>query len=142
MVQNHKVTGTASSMASGLALAALCSILITVLGSVLSANLVLNGMIPEKSIGYCSMVILLVSSAAGGLTAMARIKHRLLFVCIVSGIIYYLTLLGAGLFLFGGQLQGMGATALMVLCGSGTVALLGAKGKSSGKKGRRRGYRS
>jgi len=136
MVRNRKATGTASSMGAGLAVAGLISIAITVVGAVIAANLVLKGAIPEGGVGYCSMVILLTASAAGAVTAASRIKHRILLVSLLSGLIYYVLLLASTLFFFGGQFQGIWATALMVLCGCGTVALLSGRGERG--RGKRR----
>lgn len=118
-------------MPAGLALGGLVSLAVTIAGSILAANLVLKEMISADSIGYCSMVILLLSSMLGSAAAVKRIKHRRLYVCGLSAIIYYTTLLGVTALFFGGQYQGMGVTALVVLAGSGTVALLGAKQEKS-----------
>ena len=132
MVVNQKVTGTASSMPGGLALGGLAALAITVLGSVAAASLVLKEKIPEDSIGYCAMVILLVSSFVSARVSAARIKHRLLYVSMLSGLIYYGLLLVITTLFFGGQYQGMGATALVVFAGCGTAVLMGAGGKKQG----------
>lgn len=125
MVTNRKVTGTASSVPAGLALGALVSLTVTVVGSVLTANLVLKELIAESNIGYCSMIILLVSSFLSAWTAAARIKHRRLYVSILAGVVYYGILLGITALFFGGQYQGMGVTALVVIAGCGAAALMG-----------------
>lgn len=136
MVANRKVTGTAMSMPGGLALGGCISVAVTLLGSLLAANLISREVIPQSSIGYCSMVILLLSSLLGTAVAVRRIKHRRLFVCAVSCAIYYGLLLASTAMFFGGMYQGMGVTALVVLAGSGIVALLGLKGEKS-QSGRR-----
>lgn len=131
MVINRKVTGTASSMPVGLALGGCVALAVTILGSILAANLVLREMIPENSIGYCAMIILLVSSFVSATVSAARIKHRRLYVCLLSGVIYYALLLAITALFFGGQYQGMGVTALVVAAGCGTAVLMG---QSGGKK--------
>lgn len=138
MVVNRKVTGKAMSMPGGLALGGLVSIGITVAGAILSANLVLKEVIPADSIGYCSLVILLLSSMLGAAVAVNRIRHRRLYVCALSAVIYYGTLLGATALFFGGRYQGMGVTALVVLAGAGAVALVGTKQNNSRPRHRRK----
>ena len=125
MVVNRKVTGTAMSMPAGLALGSLASLAITVLGAVFFANLILKERIPPDGIGYCSLVILLVSSATGAAVAAGRIKHRRLYVCGLSALLYYGILLSMTALFFGGRYRGMGVTALVVLAGAGAVALVG-----------------
>lgn len=138
MVINKKVTGTAASMPAGLALGCCVSLAVTITGAVIAANLILKEVIQESGIGYCSMLILLLSSVLGALTSVKRIKHRRLYVCILSGLIYYGLLLGMTALFFGGQYQGMGVTGLIVLAGCGSVALTGLrKEKSHGQRGRK-----
>ena len=130
MTVNQKVTGTALPIPMGLALGALASLGMTVLLSAGSAWLILAGKLPEDAVGYCAMVILLMSSAAGAATAIGRIKRRRLQMGLASGGIYYGCLLAAAATLFGGIYDGMGVTALMVLCGSALVILLGPGGEN------------
>lgn len=139
MVVNHKVTGTASSMAGGLAVGWLIGLLLTIAGSVLSALLILKEMIGESSIGYCVMFIVVIASALSAGTAVQRVKRRRAYVCILSGLLYYGTLLSMTALFFGGQYHGMGVTALLVAAGCGTVLLLGLKGEG---RGTRKKYRS
>ena len=142
MVVNRKVTGTAASMPAGLALGALVSLAVTAGGSVIAARLILGERMPEESVGYCSMAILLLASALGAWTAAGRIKHRGGYVCLLSGIVYYGCLLAATALFFGGIYQGMGATALVVLAGCGAAALLGMnRQKAPSHRGRRRKHR-
>lgn len=135
MTVNQKVTGTASSMAGGLAFGGFISLAVTITGAILCGFLVSGEMIPESGIGYGSMVILLGASVLGAAAAAGKIKHRRLFVCGMSGVIYYGTLLAITALFFGGQYQGMGVTALVVLAGCGIVILLGMK---QGRRGVRR----
>ena len=130
MTVNQKVTGTASSIPAGLFQAALVSLAITAALSALAAWLVGSGTIPERAIGYCAMVILLLSAAAGALTAMGRIRRLRFQVGLASGGIYFLCLLAATALFFGGIYDGIGVTALMILCGCGLVILLGPGGQN------------
>ena len=130
MTLNQKVTGTAVSMPVGLGIGALVSLGITGMLSALTAWLILGGRLPEDSVGYCAVVILLVSSAAGAATAIGRIKRRRFQMGMASGGVYFACLLAVTALFFGGQYEGMGVTALMILCGCGLVILLGAGGQN------------
>lgn len=131
MTKHKKVTGTAASMPAGIGLGVGISIGITVLGAAILAWLVTTERMRESAIGYGVMVILVLAAAAGALTACGAIKHRKLMVCGISAVGYYLALLLFAL-AFGGQFQGMGVTALMVLLGGGIAAILSLVEKGSG----------
>ena len=135
MVTQHKATGRASSLPGGLAWGALVSMGLTLVGSALVALLVYRGSMPVDGIGYGAMVILMVSALSGAWTAWKKVKRLRLQVCLISGGIYYLMLLGVTMLFFGGQFRGMGVTALVVACGS-ILAILG--GFSKGRGGKRR----
>lgn len=129
------------SMPAGLAIGLAASLSITLLCTALIANLILSEKMNEAALGYGAMAILLLSSGAGSLIASVLIKHRWLLVSLGAGGIYFLTLLAITALFFGGQYQGIGVTALMILAGSGTVGLLGLKqGKRHSFK--RKKYRS
>ena len=108
----------------------------------LVAFLVDRGTMPLDGIGYGAMGILVVSALSGALTAWSKIKRLRMQVCLLSGGIYYLALLGMTMLFFGGQFRGMGVTALMVACGS-VLAILGgfSKGRGGKPRYRRRGSR-
>lgn len=130
MVANRKVTGIAMSMPGGLALGGVVSLLTTILGTGVFAYMLSTETVSADAVGYCAMGILLASSMLGSMTAAGKIKHRKIYVCGLTGLIYYLTLLAITALFFGGQYQGIGVTALVILAGSGTAALLGTKGKN------------
>ena len=135
MVANQKVTGRSASIPWGIGIGVLVSVLLTVVGSAVVALLVSSETLPENGIGYCSIVILILSASIGSAVSYGLIKHRRLVVCMLHGLSYYLVLLGCTALFFGGQYQGMGVTALVVLAGCGTVGLLGLKGgKTTGIK--------
>lgn len=141
MTVNHKVTGTAVSMPAGIAMGCAASLLITAAGSLLVARLISDEILVDTAIGYGSMVIVLLASALGAVISTRKVKRLRLQVSLLTGASYYAALLGITALFFGGQYQGMGVTALLVLAGTGTVILLGAREKKPGKyrKGRRRG---
>ena len=125
MTVNQKVTGTAMSIPAGLALGVLVSLGITAAASALAGWMILGGRLPENSVGYCAMAILLLSSAAGAAVAMCKIRRLRFQMGMASGLLYYGCLLLMTALFFGGQYRGMGVTALMVFCGCTLVILLG-----------------
>lgn len=135
MVVNKKVSGKAKPIAVGLAIGVLVSLVLTLIGAAVTANLVLSEKFPAESIGYAATVILLIAAAAGAWMAALSVKRRWIMVCLGTGGSYYLTLLAITALFFGGQYQAMGVTALLVLGGCGAVGLLGITKEK--KKGRR-----
>lgn len=138
MVKNRKPTGTASSIPAGIAMAVLISMLITLLGTAISAYLVHSESIRQESIGYASMMVLLVSGAVGALTAINRIKRMRLQMCLLSGACYFLVLLSVTALFFGGQYEGIGTTALTILIGCGSIAALSVLLEKKGSAYRRK----
>lgn len=141
MVSNKKATGRAMSTPAGLAIGLAASISVTLLCAAMVTYLVLSENMSENTIGYWVMAILIVSSALGSLIASTMIKRRWMVMCLGAGGMYFLSLLAITALFFGGQYQGIGVTALMILSGSGAVGLLGLRqGKSSSFKHKK--YRS
>lgn len=133
MVRNQKVTGTAGTLPAGVVLGLMLSLGVTLAGAAVTAWLLSAERIGEGGTGYCALVILVLSSALGAWLAMARIRRLRMQVCLLTGLCYYLLLLAMTALLFGGQYEGMGITALAVLGGSGSVAVLGAQTGKHGK---------
>lgn len=138
MVVNQKVTGRASSMPVGLLLGAVSSLTISVGGAAICGALISKEVFPESAIGYCAMLLILLSAVVGPALAVGRIKRRRLFVCVMSGVIYYGVLLSITALFFGGQYQGMGVTALLVMAGSTLVVMTGLRRERKPKYRRHR----
>lgn len=119
-----KSTGRAMSMPSGLAVGAAVSIAVTAVISLLGAQLIMNEIMPQEQIGYCSLSALLLATVMGGITASRMIKHKKLMVCLLSGCIYFCLLLATTAMFFGGQYQGFGTTLITILLGSIAAVLL------------------
>lgn len=131
---NRKPTGRAMSMPGGLALGAGVSLVLTILLEVALTWMVMNGKLAMEMVGYGIMVQLLATSWLGAAVAMHRIKHRKMLVCMLSGLIYLLTLLCITAMFFGGQYEGIPVTALLVLGGSLAAGLVGAGKRGGGRK--------
>lgn len=127
MVVNKKVTGRALSIPAGIGFGLGISLLTTIIGCAIVAGLIGNENIPEESIGYGAMTILLLSAAAGSLTAAELVKHRRLLVCMLLGLCYFAVLLLINGLMFGGSVSGVWATALVILAGCGCAALTDAQ---------------
>lgn len=142
MPLKQRASGKAISTPAGIGLGLLLSMMVTVGGAAILAWLVSGERIGEGVIGYGAMAILLLSSLLGALLAANRIKHLRVQMCLISGAAYYLTLLAITALFFGGQYQGMGVAAILVLVGSGAAALAGLRG-SKGKqiKFKKKAYR-
>lgn len=140
MTVNRKVTGTAASIPRGLLIGNGISIALTVLLAGILAKLVSAEKLEWEQIGYGIMVLLFVSSATGTIAAVRAIKRQRLAVCLLSGGIYWLTLLAITALFFGGQYHGVVATGATILAGCGTVCLVGLRQKRGGehKHSRRR----
>ena len=137
MVVNRKVKGTATSMPGGLAAGMIISIVVTVVGALIAAHLISKEIISQESAGYCSMFILLLASLTGSWIACGKIKRRRLMVCGMSGLIYYALLLATTALFFDGIYEGMGVTALLIICGSALTALIGTRGQGSSARRRK-----
>lgn len=134
MAVNRKVTGRAMSMPAGLAVGAAASLAVTLLLAAVLAKLVETERLAQENIGYGVMVLLLAASFIGALVSFSRVKRQRMLVCCVSGLIYFAMLMSITALFFGGQYSAVGVTALLVLGGSGTAALLGLREGRGGKR--------
>ena len=124
MVSNQRPTGRAVSMPKGLLLGELGSLAVTISATAVLAKLVDVEIVAWERVGYGGMLILLLSSAAGALISSQRIKHRILLVCVLSGAIYFGSLLGMTALFFGGQYEAVGVTGALITSGSMGIGLL------------------
>lgn len=138
MVTKQKPTGRAAPMPIGIAIGILVSTALTLILSGVLAWLVLGEKVSEKSMGYGIMLILLLASVAGSALSIQTIKHRKLFAGMAAGIGYLFVLIMCTALFFGGQYQGLGVTAVVVLTGSLATGLISARERKSGKKSARR----
>lgn len=134
MTVNRKPTGTASSIPAGLAWGGVTALGVTLLGALVTAKLIDSGAMEWSQSGYGVMVILILASWLGALTAAGRVKRRRLMICMGTGAVYLLLLLAMTALFFGGRYSGVGETGLLILCGS----LLGVFTQMKGKTGKKR----
>ena len=130
MVRNNKVTGTSKSIPTGICIGAVTSLAVTLIGALLTAWLINFEKAGENVIGYSAMIILMLSSISGTYVAQAVVKRQRQIVCAAAGSAYFLSLLAINALFFGGQYQGIGATALVIAAGAGVMILMGLKGST------------
>ena len=136
MKTKNKQTGKAASIPAGATFAAITSLGISAIGSLLVSWLVAGDRMKWESVGYGIMVILFLASFLGALIASSMVRHRRGVVCMLAGVTYYVCLLSLTALFFGGRYYGMGVTALMIVAGSGCAALVetGGKGQRNYRK--------
>lgn len=119
------------SMPAGLAVGAAASLGMTLLSAAILAKLVDMETVAWENIGYGIVILLVLASFFGAMTAYAKIKRQRLLVCGVSGVIYFGILLAITALFFGGQYEAVGVTAGLVFGGSACAWLLGLRGGGS-----------
>ena len=118
-------TGRSSGVSVGILIGVLVCVGVTLIATVILAWLITAEKMGESAVGYGAMVALLLSAILGSWAASAKIGRLRTQVCLITGGIYYLVLLSITALFFGGQYQGMGVAAILVIAGSGVTALLG-----------------
>ena len=134
MLKKKSQAGAGRSIPAGLGIGILVSIAITILSAAAIAWLVASEKIGEGSMDFLSGVIHVAAAALGAWIASALTKKMRLQVCLLTGLGYYLALLGVTALLFEGQYSGMGVTALLIAVGCVSIALLPTKNASLFKK--------
>lgn len=136
MTIKSKATGRAASLPASLAIGVGFALLWTVLGAMLVAKLVDNEVMPQESIGYGSMAILLTASFLAAAVSFGKLRRQRVPVCLGAGGAYFLCLLAVTALFFGGQYEGMGVTAVLVLLGAGAAILPGCRGRGGNSRKR------
>ena len=134
------VSGKTMGIPAGIGIGTLISLVISLGGAAVSAWLVSGEKIGESGIGYAAMLIVALAAAVGAWFSTSMIQRMRLQMCLLSGMCYFLSLLGMSALFFGGQYQGIGTMAAMILCGCAVIAFLpGKNGRFRMKK--KKGYR-
>lgn len=128
---NRKVTGKAMPMVTGVLLGSGVSLLLTLVCALAVAWLIDREILEELNVGYGIMLVLALSSVSGAWMAAMLVKRQRLPVTMITGGLYLLWLLGIGILCFGGQLQGVVPTTLLVLGCCLATALVGNRKKGN-----------
>lgn len=142
MFDMKKMKLASSGMWFGIGFGVLTALLVSLGGAAIIAYLICNAYVTQNSLGYLAMAVLAISSALGALVSVGKVKRLRFQVCLITAGVFYLSLLALTALFFGGQYQGMGGPAIMILLGAGAVALLGISTKKGSKmKKLKRAYR-
>ena len=101
------------------------SVLLSLLLTALTAILVERGTVDIASLDALTAGILILSTVSGSLLASWVTGHHRLVVCMASGVVYFLLLLGGAILLCDGADGAVGVTAMLVLGSSCAAALMG-----------------
>lgn len=104
-------------------IAVIVSLLVTVLGSSVVSFLIHRELIQETAMVYGVVILLLVSSYAGGVTGYGKAKEKRLLVSMLSALFYFLILMAMTAIIFGGKYSGIGVTGTVIFCGAALAAL-------------------
>lgn len=129
MTRKSKIKGAESTMPTALLKGTLAAILTTVVGAALMSGLIIREVLKETAIGYSAMAVLLTASLVGTWIAMKEAKQKLAIVSLLTGLCYFLVLIGGNALFCRGNYEGSGVTGLVILAGAGTAILLGLKPK-------------
>lgn len=141
MAYKMKQRGKAASMAVGLAMGFGISWAVTLLLAVMATFLIAGERVGESFLPSVAVGAVMVSAFVGAMVSAAKIGSRRLIVCLISGGIYYVSLVVCNGLLFDGAYQGLVAALLSILGCCLLAALLGLRRKSGKFKGFRGGYK-
>ena len=130
----RKQSGWLHKLPKSLGISMIVSVGSALIGSAVGTWLLSSEKIEERNIGYITMILLLVSSFLGALVATRLINEKRMLVCLCAGGVYLLSLWGITALFFGGIYSGVGESALVILAGVLSVALIALKGNKSAKK--------
>lgn len=137
MQTKQAYTGRTKSVPAGMSMGLGLSLVITAAAIAVLSKLVDGERLAWENVGYGIMTMLATASFAGAMMAYGSIKRQRLLVCLLTGAAYFCTLLSLTALLFGGQYEGVGATFLLILGGSGCAGLLGLRQGRGGAKNHR-----
>lgn len=119
----------------GISIGLIVSMACTILGAAITAWLLVSEKLGEGSIGYITVILLLLSSILGAFTSFSFVKRKRVPICLIAGSVYFLSLLAMNALFFRGMYGGVGESALVVFAGCLSVAILGL---TEGKKTKRK----
>ena len=127
--------GRAMTIPGGLAYSELIAMGITLLLSGILAKMIESKMIPMEKSGSGVMFLLFTSSFLSAAAASAKIKHRIMMVTFLSGILYWTILMGMTALIWRGSYGGVWETLITILLGSAcSLALTFREKKTRGGK--------
>lgn len=110
------------------------SVLVTVVCAGVVSALIHRELLSENSVGYAALVLLMVSAYLGALMACKSGQGIKLMISAVSGLSYFLLLIGMTALFFEGKYTGIGVTAMVIFCGAALAAFPKKEHKRVGKR--------
>lgn len=138
MLKSITNTGKSLSFPGGMTVSGITSMSITILASVIIAQMLDSGQITWEQSGYWIMGMLLLSAFLGAKAAIVTIKRQKLAVSMMSGILYWGIMLCVTALFFGGNYDAVLETAALIIAGSGCAAMVSLPQKRSRRKRRRK----
>lgn len=129
-----------NSVIGGILKGTVIGLIILLLGLMVLAKALEREWLPEETMDYGVMILLILSAYAGASAAKRKATGSKFLICIVTGGIEFLSLLVMNLMLFHDRIHGIGATALLIFCGSGLAALKGNRGNRKKSTDRAKKY--
>lgn len=108
----------------GIAMGVGVSLLICVIGGLVCAWMVGAGRLEEGMVGYAAMIIWLLSAFGGSILAGTTVRDKLLVVCLLTGLVFYVVLILINFGFYGGEMEGMLPALGVILGGSGGAGLI------------------
>jgi len=116
--------GAATSWVKGAIIGIAAATLVSIVLTLLAANLVLNGKVGESGNGWIVFLTRILSVVLGGLIGTSLSKEKMLPTISVIAVGYLLVLLAVGIVFFNGSFHKFGSGLLSVLIGGAIVCLL------------------
>ncbi len=119
-----KNQNTAVSWAIGLGSGLAVGTAITIIGCILMTFLISGEKMSQDAVVYSAPVTWFTAAVCASAVSMLRVKQMKLPVSLAAGAVYWLSLLAMNGLFFDGQYTSVAMSALVVMGGSGAVALL------------------
>ena len=130
-------TKSKQSFATVVSIGTLTSLLLSVVLSMIIATLVLNERIGEDAIGLLSRIVMMISTALGCIIAIRLNAEKLAIVSGITGIIYFLILIGTGILFFDGGFHNIWTSVISVAVGCVVSCAICIRGKGREMKRKR-----
>lgn len=130
-----------ASLPGRVAIGTAASIMTSLVIAVVLAMLIGHGKMSPEMMNYGVMILLMLSSVVGAMIARIHCSSRIMIVCIVTALCYWISLLSITALLFEGMYSGVSATALVIIAGGIIAGCLPTwQGKSTKKRIRKKRY--
>ena len=127
-------TGITVSIMKGISIAVAISLIITIIFSIIIASYLHFERITWHEAGYWIIGMLYLSAFAGGKCAYAVIKRQRIALSLMTGFLFWGTLLCITALFFGGNLEAVWETAGIIAAGCGTSAMFPAFSEKNKRK--------